>query len=173
MSTLKVANINGGGTVTTSAILQHVTTSGGVDTLTGNKIEFKPDGTNTVSGDTTFNDDAVFSGDTTTKYVKHLAAASNITASSEFGKIVVFQNGETVTVDDITSTTAGGIISIINTGASDVTISKGTGVTMIHLGTGLVALPSLALAQHGMCTIYSIKISGGNTISYVSGVGLS
>lgn len=163
MSSLRVNNVNVGGT-SVDGVIQQVDSQGTANTA-GNKITLKTDGTNTVDGATTFNDSTV------TKYIGYEFATSNFNASTNLGKVVNFQGTYTVTVDDLTSTTAGGILTLINTGTGTVTISQGTNVTMIHVGTGLAS--SLSLAQYGMCTIYAIKVSGQNTFAYVSGVGLS
>lgn len=175
MSNLRVNNVNIGDT-SVDGVIQQVDSQGTPNTA-GNKITLKTDGTNTVDGETTFNSETIFNSETTfnnstvTKYIGYEFATSNFNASTNLGKVVNFQGTYTVTVDDLTSTTAGGILTLINTGTGTITISQGTNVTMIYVGTGLRS--SLSLAQYGMCTIYAIKVSGQNTYAYVSGVGLS
>jgi hypothetical protein len=176
MSNLRVNNVNIGGT-SVAGVIQQVDSQGTPNTA-GNKITLNVNGTNNVSGDTSFNDaltcfstsefnntatfigDAEFSGSTATKYIKFSAPATNINTVDYYG-------GETVTISSVTATGGGGIVTIINSGSTAVTINKSAALT-IHIGTGVVTASSLSLAQYGMCTIYAI-----NTGTWISGVGLS
>ena len=187
MSNLRVNNVNIGGT-SVDGVIQQVDSQGTPNTA-GNKITLKVNGTNNVSGDTSFNDkltcfntsefnntatfigDAEFSGSTATKYIKFAYPQANINTVDYYGQVVNLSNGETVTISPITTTNSGGIVTIINSSqTNDVTINKNSsaGVITIHIGTGIVSGSSLTLAPFGMCTIYSI-----NTGTWISGVGLS
>lgn len=172
MSNLRVNNVNIGGT-SVDGVIQQVDSQGTPNTA-GNKITLKTDGTNTVDGDTTFSDvvtcngDAVFSGNTTTEYIKFAYPQANISTANYYGQVVNLSNGETVTISSVTATGGGGIVTIINSSqTANVTINKSAALT-IHIGTGIVSASSLTLAPFGMCTIYSI-----NTATWISGVGLS
>ena len=172
MSNLRVNNVNIGGT-SVDGVIQQVDSQGTPNTA-GNKITLKTDGTNTVDGDTAFSDvvtcngDAVFSGNTTTEYIKFAYPQANISTANYYGQVVNLSNGETVTISSVTATGGGGIVTIINSSqTANVTINKSAALT-IHIGTGVVSASSLSLAQYGMCTIYAI-----NTGTWISGVGLS
>jgi hypothetical protein len=171
MSNLRVNNVNIGGT-SVDGVIQQVDSQGTPNTA-GNKITLKFDGTNTVDGNTAFSDvvtcngDAVFSGNTTTEYIKFAYPQANISTANYYGQVVNLSNGETVTISPVTVTGGGGIVTIINSGSTVVTINKSAALT-IHIGTGVVTASSLSLAQYGMCTIYAI-----NTGTWISGVGLS
>lgn len=172
MSNLRVNNVNIGGT-SVDGVIQQVDSQGTPNTA-GNKITLKTDGTNTVDGDTAFSDvvtcngDAVFSGNTTTEYIKFAYPQANISTANYYGQVVNLSNGETVTISSVTATGGGGIVTIINSSqTANVTINKSAALT-IHIGTGVVSASSLTLAPYGMCTIYAI-----NTGTWISGVGLS
>ena len=163
MSNIRVNNVNVGGS-SIDGVIQQVDSQGTPNTA-GNKITLKTNGTNTVDGATTFNNATV------SKYIGYELGTSSFDASTKLGKVVNFQGTYTVTVDDLTDLTAGGILTLINSGTGTITISQGTNVTMTHVGTGLAS--SLSLAQYGMCTIFAIKVFNQNTFAYVSGVNLS
>jgi hypothetical protein len=174
MSNLRVNNVNIGGT-SVDGVIQQVDSQGTPNTA-GNKITLKTDGTNTVDGDTTFSDvvtcngDAVFSGNTTTEYIKFAYPQANISTANYYGQVVNLSNGETVTISPVTVTGGGGIITIINSSqTANVTINKTAApVITIHIGTGIVSASSLTLAPLGMCTIFAIPAG-----TWISGVGLS
>jgi len=159
MSALRVNNVNVGGT-SVDGVIQQVDSQGTPNTA-GNKITLKTDGTNIIDGDT------VLTGNTTTKYIPFAFPQSNINTEDYYGQVVNFSNGETVTISSVSATGGGGILTIINSGSTAVTINK-SAVLTIHIGTGVVTASSLSLAQYGMCTIYAIS-----TGTWISGVGLS
>jgi len=159
MSALRVNNVNVGGT-SVDGVIQQVDSQGNPNTA-GNKITLKTDGTNTIDGDT------VLTGNTATKYIPFAYPQSNVNTEDYYGQVVNFSNGETVTISSVSATGSCGIVTIINSGSTAVTINK-SAVLTIHIGTGVVTASSLSLAQYGMCTIYAIS-----TGTWISGVGLS
>ena len=61
----------------------------------------------------------------------------------------------------------GNIITIVNSGTSDMTITQGTGMTIHFSGDGTSG--NRTLAKKGMCNIYFISSTEG----YISGAGLT
>lgn len=162
MSALRVNNLNIGGT-SVDGVVQQVDSQGTPNTA-GNKITLKTNGTNSVDGDTVFND-AV---QTKTVEPQTLTSFATVTLSNSndyFGKIVTFQAGGFVFVE--TGPAAGTIVTLINQGSGGISISVGSGLTLYHVGNGTST--GLTLAQYGMCTITYTS----TTEAWISGVGLS
>ena len=61
----------------------------------------------------------------------------------------------------------GNILTIVNSGTSDMTITQGTGMTIHFSGDGTSG--NRTLAKKGMCNIYFISSTEG----YISGAGLT
>lgn len=163
MSNLRVNNVNIGGT-SVDGVIQQVDSQGTPNTA-GNKITLKTDGTNTVDGETTFNDPTV------TKLIKEhfVNTASTVNASDYLGHVI--QCGlpvGTITINvDNNNNTEGGIVTILNGGIASVTIQAGTNVFLYKAGDGSTG--PFTLAQHGIATIMYYDNAG----AYVTGVGLS
>jgi len=161
-SNLRVNNLNIGGT-SVDGVVQQVDSQGTPNTA-GNKITLKADGTNTVDGETTFNNSTV------TKFIKEhfINTASTVNASTYLGHVI--QCGipvGTITINVDNNNTEEGIVTIVNTGLAGVTIQAGTGVTIYKAGDGSTG--PFTLAQHGIATIMYYADAG----AYVTGVGLS
>ena len=162
MSNLRVNNLNIGGT-SADGVIQQVDSQGTPNTA-GNKITLKTDGTNTIDGETTFNNSTV------TKFIKEhfINTASTVNASTYLGHVI--QCGipvGTITINVDNNNTEEGIVTIVNTGLAGVTIQAGTGVTIYKAGDGSTG--PFTLAQHGIATIMYYADAG----AYVTGVGLS
>ena len=86
-------------------------------------------------------------------------------ASSDAGKCVLFA-GTTLSVPTDVGFVSGDAVTIINNSASEMSFSLGAAMTMYNTADGTE--PS-KLAARGMATIYFVS----NTVSYISGAGLS
>ena len=86
--------------------------------------------------------------------------------AADAGKHILADN--TVTVPPTSGIfSAGDAITIVNAGSSDISIAKGSGVTMYNAADGTDA--GRTLAAKGMATI----LCGGSNTYYISGAGLS
>ena len=86
-------------------------------------------------------------------------------ASSDAGKCVLFA-GTTLSVPTDVGFVSGDAVTIVNNSASEMSFSLGGAMTMYNTADGTE--PS-KLAARGMATIYFVS----NTVSYISGAGLS
>ena len=95
------------------------------------------------------------------------SSASYTLVDSDAGKVVQAHTTTTTVVVPNSVFSVGNVVTILNGGTGNITISQGTGFSLRNSGDGTTG--NRTLAQYGMATIYFATAS----IGYISGSNMS
>ena len=95
------------------------------------------------------------------------SSASYTLVDSDAGKVVHVHSTTTTVVVPNSVFSVGNVVTILNGGTGNITISQGTGFSLRNSGDGTTG--NRTLAQYGMATIYFSTAS----IGYISGSNMS
>ena len=95
------------------------------------------------------------------------SSASYTLVDSDAGKVVQVHTTTTTVVVPDSVFSVGNVVTILNGGTGNITISQGTGFSLRNSGDGTTG--NRTLAQYGMATIYFATAS----IGYISGSNMS
>ena len=95
------------------------------------------------------------------------SSASYTLVDSDAGKVVHVHSTTTTVVVPNSVFSVGNVVTILNGGTGNITISQGTGFSLRNSGDGTTG--NRTLAQYGMATIYFATAS----IGYISGSNMS